>query len=350
MFDFPDSPPIKPNECLINHETPPIRETFKYLQPLIGTDKGLLDLMEEIPHGNKTRKCKNCDRKRNITRWPDLRSKGIYWSSNEGLHNGRSNNQTQKQELNISDPWDDRTTPQVGRLDSMNIEPQTEIMDLGIYNTFQWSVVATELTPGDSSTEIARKEKNWYNPNTDRSIRPGKFLSHFEVDYKVQGYNPKSGHFHYPIEPMLKLIAFKRLMGIRWNKVLAERLKNNVHGCSELLGFGDKTPSRISIGRFFNDYLGVDGHWDFFDKLVIRLKRKMDDRGITFGVRVGVDSTPLPVMRKDETGEVNGHYYDKYGIFKMIKVHILTCLDTGIPIGIVFSGANWNSSQHRAPF
>lgn len=204
--------------------------------------------------------------------------------------------------------------------------------------SFGWSYGFNDLTY-ERQIE-AQKKKEFYNPAADHSIKPAKFLDYFNTDFNSPHYTPATKHFHFPIESMLKLIPFKRLMGIRWDTVLAERLKNNVHGCKELLGFEERTPTQPTLNMFFTKYMGVDGHQQFFESLIRRLKIEMNLNGIQFGERLGIDSTPLPVMSKDKTGEINGHYYETFGIFRMVKVHILSCLDTGIPIAITISGAN----------
>jgi hypothetical protein len=213
--------------------------------------------------------------------------------------------------------------------------------------SFGWSYGFND--PTYEWQEKAKKKNEFYNPATDHSIKPAKFLGYFNTDFEPPNYTPATKHFHFPIESMLKLIPFKRLMGIRWDTVLAERLKNNVHGCRDLLGFGERTPCQQSLSLFFNKYMGVDGHFTFFEKTLLKLKNEMELKGIKFGERLGIDSTPLPVMKNDDTGDINVHYYETFGIFKMVKIHIITCLDTGIPIGVAFSGGTNYDGDYLIP-
>ena len=63
----------------------------------------------------------------------------------------------------------------------------------------------------------------------------------------------------------------------------------------------------------------------------------MDKNGIVFGKRVGLDSTPLSTLKNDVVGVINGHYYEMQGVQRMIKVHTLICLDTGLPLAMCVS-------------
>lgn len=193
-------------------------------------------------------------------------------------------------------------------------------------------------------TNHSETDTDFYNPSVMQSVKPSKFLAHFKFNGESKNvtphFNPKEKHFCYPVEPMVKLIPFQRLAKIKYDTVLAERLRNNVDDCRRELGFNGFTPTQQTINRFFYKYMGPDGHQELLDRLVVRLKEVMDKKGIPFGVRVGVDSTPLETLPKDETGVYNLHYLETYDIGKMVKVQFLVCVDTGIPITSIVTDGN----------
>ncbi|MBU1940135.1 MAG: transposase, partial [Candidatus Thermoplasmatota archaeon] len=154
-------------------------------------------------------------------------------------------------------------------------------------------------------------------------------------------HTPKTTHFHYKFEPMLKLMVYQRLARIRYHSILEERLQHNVDKCAINLGFEKRvTPDRRTIGMFYFQYLQKEGHQNFFDSLVIRCKETCDKLGIQFGKRIGVDSTPLETLPSDAVGEYNAHYVQAKHLGKMVKVHVASCLDTGIPLAYLVTGAN----------
>ena len=228
-------------------------------------------------------------------------------------------------------------------------------------NTFNFHVkyeteLFQEIPP--NSIEISTKP-NFYNPSTFQSSKPAKFIAHLDLNGGCNNifssYKPKDKHFHYLIEPMIKLIPFQRLSKLRWLTVVEERLRNNVDGCARGLGFdpdgngGFIVPNRRTIGRFYNEYLGVKGHRKLLDHLLVRLREKMDEQGIHFGERVGVDSMPLETLFKDPIGKYNAHYSKQYNIGKMVKIHIAVCLDTGVPLAMKVSGANVYDGEYLIP-
>jgi hypothetical protein len=154
---------------------------------------------------------------------------------------------------------------------------------------------------------------------------------------------------------MIKLIPYQRLSKLRWLTVVEERLRNNIDDCAKRLGFasdgngGFIVPNRRTIGRFYNDYLGVKGHRILFNRLLKRLKNEMDRRDISFGGKIGVDSMPLETLFNDPIGGYNAHYLQDYNIGKMVKVHIAVCLDTGIPLAVTISGANTYDGDYLIP-
>ena len=207
---------------------------------------------------------------------------------------------------------------------------------------FEYQPIQTthEIEPNFEKDKI--ETNDFYNPSTENSIKPSKFLTYLDIDF--DGVKPiEEKHFHFPVDAMLKLIPFKILNKIRWNSVLVERLKNNVDDCAKILGFNMGkdgkyvTPSRPSLSVFFNERLGLDGHRKLLDHYVMKTKEELDKNNIPFGERVGLDSTPLPTLKNDIVGTINGHYYKTQGIQKMVKVHTLICLDTGIPIATTVS-------------
>lgn len=223
-----------------------------------------------------------------------------------------------------------------------------------------WSTTLNEELRSDEMQSNSEFEDYFYNPNETHSIKPAKFLSYLNLNGGCRdifpNYQPKNGHFHYPMEAMIKLIPYQRLSKLRWLTVVEERLKNNVDGCAEQLGFATNgngefiVPNRRTIGRFFTEYLGVKGHRKLFDYLLLRLKEKMDERRISFGKKVGVDSTPLETLTNDSIGGFNAYYFKQYGLGKMVKVHIAVCLDTGVPLAMRISGANTYDGNYLISF
>lgn len=231
-------------------------------------------------------------------------------------------------------------------------------------NTFNFHIeykteLFQEISQHSTQSSSISTNPDFYNPSTFQSTKPAKFLAHLDLnggcDDIFPNYKPKDSHFHYPIEPMIKLIPFQRLSKLRWLSVVEERLKNNIDGCAEKIGFdsdgngGFIVPDRRSIGRFYDKYLGVKGHRKLFDYLLSRLKQKMNEKGISFGRRVGVDSMPLETLYNDPIGEYNAHYLEKYDIGKMVKVHIAVCLDTGVPLATRISGATTYDGDYLTP-
>ena len=209
----------------------------------------------------------------------------------------------------------------------------------------------TNLLLQQDITDITNKQ--FINPSVDFSREPSEFLREIELSNHV-GYafinKPKEEHFHYDFEPMLKLMLYQRLSRVRYLSILEERLKQNADKCATNLGFKRRyTPDRRTIGMFYFDYIEKDGHQQFFGSLVKRCKDICSKLGIPFGKRIGVDSTPLETLPNDGIGEYNAHYIQTKHLGKMVKVHVASCLDTGIPLAFIVSGANECDEKYLIP-
>ena len=191
------------------------------------------------------------------------------------------------------------------------------------------------------------------NPCVDFSREPSEFLQEIELTDLINPvfiHKPKEKHFHYDFEPMLKLLVYQRLSRVRYFSTLEERLKQNANKCALNLGFKRRfTPDRRTIGMFYFDYIGKDGHQQFFDSLVKRCRETCEKHSVPFGRRIGVDSTPLETLPNDKIGEYNAHYIQTKHLGKMVKVHVASCLDTGIPLAFVVSGANEYDGKFLIP-
>jgi len=200
----------------------------------------------------------------------------------------------------------------------------------------------TSLLPQHDLTENIKE--SFINPSIEFSREPSEFIQSIDLSKHVNDafiYAPKNKHFHYNFESMLKLMTYQRLTGIRYHSILEERLKHNVDKCATNLGFKRRiTPDRRTIGMFYFKYLNREGHQRFFDSIIRRCKKTCDELSTSLGKRIGVDSTPLETLPNDEIGEYNAHYIQTKHLGKIVKVHVASCLDTGIPLAFIVSGGN----------
>lgn len=190
------------------------------------------------------------------------------------------------------------------------------------------------------------KEESFENPSQINPSRTSKFCSYLNLDREAelveQNYKAPKEHFHFPIDSMIRLIPFQRLSQIKYHTTLASRLKDE---CAKDLGFKSKSseylvPDRRTIGLFMNKRLGNNELKEIQQSLTNRLKKELHKHGIKLGKRITLDSTPLETLRKDPIGRINKHYFQKYGIGNMVKVHFATCVDTNVPLETLVVGGN----------
>ena len=119
----------------------------------------------------------------------------------------------------------------------------------------------------------------------------------------------------YPMEAMLRLVAYRVLRGHLYLTALWRELSANPD-LARLLGFS-KVPSYQAVWHFINVRLKADG----FERLRFHLLKRIGDALKLYGVRVGfegaVDATPIASRNRDAA--YNGYYHSScYLLHKLL--------------------------------
>lgn len=195
---------------------------------------------------------------------------------------------------------------------------------------------------GDEFTVDSKLD--FYNPIPERPMNGAKFLSYLNlgrIESILQGKYRKIKHFHYPIEAMIKAKIYQRLMRTKARTGLEAKLREKNSLVPLHLGFRTdiegnyRIPDECTILYFIEKRLMLDGLQLIEDELLRMLSEECLKHGIQLGRKIGVDSTPLEAMPKDEMAQYNGHYE-----LKMWKVHEITCMETHISLGQIVSFGN----------
>lgn len=187
-----------------------------------------------------------------------------------------------------------------------------------------------ETPTSDGSESII----DFTNPSPIDPAETAEFCGRLDLEREVglmrDAYTNPSKHFTYPIDAMLRLVPFQRLKQIKHKKTLASKVDYGENATA--LGFEGKNPNRRTIGHFYNKRLTKPRLRACRESLLNRLEDALAEHDITLGHRIGVDSTPLETLQSDEIGSINKHYFQKYGIGEMVKIHFVTCINTGVPL------------------
>jgi len=215
---------------------------------------------------------------------------------------------------------------------------------------FDDSGIGITRTVIDESAETDR----FYDPSPEHPMGASMFLSFLDLGSiikELKSFYKDLGHFHYPIDAMLRTVIYQRLVGLRHTTQLETKLNNSWnHSVPRNLGFVEnpdgtfKIPNRRTIDHFIWKRLGRTGTSLVLDMTVTELRKRLARRRVGLGRTIAVDSTPLEAMHDDEDADYNGHYE-----LSMYKVHQATCAETGLSLAKIVSRANDYDGDYLIP-
>jgi len=172
------------------------------------------------------------------------------------------------------------------------------------------------------------------DPTPNNPIDAARFLSFLDLTAVLavlEGFYCESWRHRHPPEAMLRLLALYKLKRFRFLTELWKVLDDETLG---LLGFRWK-PSYKTVWHWLNVRLGPEGLETVHSALMNAVKEALDVQGVSLGLKVAGDASPVQAMPRDKEAGYNG-YYKKL----CYLVHRLVCSTTNLTLSWAVTPGN----------
>jgi len=172
------------------------------------------------------------------------------------------------------------------------------------------------------------------DPTPNNPIDAVRFLSFLDLTAVLavlEGFYCESWRHRHPPEAMLRLVALYKLKRFRFMTELWKILDDET---LRLLGFRWK-PSYKTVWHWLNVRLGPEGLETVHLALMNAIKEALEVQGVSLGLKVAGDASPIQAMPRDKEAEYNG-YYKKV----CYLVHRLICNATNLTLSWAVTPGN----------
>jgi len=164
------------------------------------------------------------------------------------------------------------------------------------------------------------------DPTPNNPIDAARFLSFLDLTVVLavlEGFYCESWRHRHPPEAMLRLLALYKLKRFRFLTELWKLLDDETLG---LLGFKWR-PSYKTVWHWLNVRVSPEGLETIHSALMNAIKETLMVQGVSLGLKVAGDASPIQAMPRDKEASYNG-YYKKL----CYLVHRLICSTTNLTL------------------
>jgi len=164
------------------------------------------------------------------------------------------------------------------------------------------------------------------DPTPNNPVHAARLLSFLDLTAVLavlEGFYCESWRHRHPPEAMLRLVALYKLKRFRFLTELWKVLDDET---LRLLGFRWK-PSYKTVWHWLNVRLGPEGLETVHSALMKATKEALEVQGVSLGLKVAGDASPIQAMSRDKEAKYNG-YYKKV----CYLVHRLVCSATNLTL------------------
>jgi hypothetical protein len=181
------------------------------------------------------------------------------------------------------------------------------------------------------------------DPTPIKPIDAARFLSFLDLTavYAVlDGFYREPWRYRHPPEAMLRLVALYKLKRLRFLTELWKLLDNET---LRLLGFKWK-PSYKAVWHWLNVRLGPEGLETVHLVLMNAMKEALTVQGVSLGLKVAGDASPIQAMPRDKEAKYNGYYKEVCYL-----VHRLLCCITNLTLSWCVTAGNVDETYLMPP-
>jgi hypothetical protein len=181
------------------------------------------------------------------------------------------------------------------------------------------------------------------DPTPIKPIDAARFLSFLDLTavYAVlDGFYREPWRYRHPPEAMLRLVALYKLKRLRFLTELWKLLDNET---LRLLGFKWK-PSYKTVWHWLNVRLGPEGLETVHLVLMNAMKEALTVQGVSLGLKVAGDASPIQAMPRDKEAKYNGYYKEVCYL-----VHRLLCCITNLTLSWCVTAGNVDETYLMPP-
>jgi len=172
------------------------------------------------------------------------------------------------------------------------------------------------------------------DPTPNNPIDAARFLSFLDLTVVLavlEGFYCESWRHRHPPEAMLRLLALYKLKRFRFLTELWKLLDDETLG---LLGFKWR-PSYKTVWHWLNVRVSPEGLETIHSALMNAIKETLMVQGVSLGLKVAGDASPIQAMPRDKEASYNG-YYKKL----CYLVHRLICSTTNLTLSWTVTPGN----------
>jgi hypothetical protein len=180
--------------------------------------------------------------------------------------------------------------------------------------------------------------REFIDPTPSNPIDAVRFLSFLDLTAVLSvlgGFYCEQWRHRHPPEAMLRLVALYKLKRFRFLTEIWKLLDDET---IRLLGFRWK-PSYKTVWHWLNVRLGPEGLEKVHSSLMKAIKEALEVQGVSLGVKVAGDASPVQAMPRDREARYNG-YYRKV----CYLVHRLICSVTNLTLSWTVTPGNVDES------
>ncbi|MBM3120407.1 MAG: hypothetical protein FJ006_12850 [Chloroflexi bacterium] len=172
------------------------------------------------------------------------------------------------------------------------------------------------------------------DPTPNNPIDAARFLSFLDLTAVLtvlEGFYCESWRHRHPPEAMLRLVALYKLKRFRFLTELWKLLDDET---LKLLGFRWK-PSYKTVWHWLNVRLGPEGLETVHSALMKAMNEALEIQGVSLGLKVAGDASPIQAMPRDKEARYNGYYKEVCYL-----VHRLICSTTNLTLSCAVTPGN----------